>query len=282
MARLPRLVVPGHLHHVIARGNNDQPIVRDDADSRAFLNWLRDAAQQADVAIHAYVLLPNRVQLLATPATAEGLGKMMQALGRHYVPYFNARYARSGSLWEGRFRATVLDADAYFIPCAHLIEQQSVRAGIVTELASYPWSSYAHHVGSRREAWLTDHPAYWALGNTPFDREVAYQQSVDAALPASLVAEIESATHKAWPLGTAEFRRRLGKLTTRRLEPARRGRPRKTAETGESGEQGGAGPVADSAPDSTADRAADRAADPLAPPPPSKPAKPRRRPAGSR
>ena len=228
MARLPRLVVPGHLHHLIARGHNDQTIVRDDEDCRAFVTWLREAAQLSGVAIHAYVLLPNRVQLLATPGDENGLGKMMQSLGRHYVPYFNARHGRSGSLWEGRFRATVLDADAYFLACAQLIEQQAIRAGIVSELSDFPWSSYAHHVGSRREAWLTDHPAYWALGNTPFDREAAYKLRADASLPAELAGEIESATHKAWPLGSEEFRRRLGKLTSRRLEPARRGRPRKT------------------------------------------------------
>ena len=235
MARLPRLVVPGHLHHVIARGNNEQAIVRDDADCRAFLNWLRESAQQAGVAVHAYVLLPSRLQLLVTPGDAEALGRMMQSLGRHYVPYFNARHGRSGSLWEGRFRATVLDADMYFLPCAQLIEQQPVRAGVSSELSGHPWSSYAHHVGAQREAWLTDHPAYWALGNTPFDREAAYQQRAEAGLSAELIAEIESATHKAWPLGSEEFRRRLAKLTSRRLEPARRGRPRKTDQPAERG-----------------------------------------------
>lgn len=230
MARLPRLVVPNHLHHVVARGNNDQPVALDAADCQALLNWLRDSAQQAGVAIHAYVLLPSRLQLLATPATEDSLSKMMQALGRHYVPYFNARHGRSGGLWEGRFRATVLDADTYFIPCAHLIEQQPVEAGIVADPAGYPWSSYAHHAGLRRDAWLTDHPAYWALGNTPFDREASYTQHLETSLPAGLALEIESATRKAWPLGSEEFRRRLAKLTSRRLEPARRGRPRKAAE----------------------------------------------------
>ncbi len=227
MARLPRLVVPGHLHHLIVRGNNDQPMATDDADCRQLLGWLRSAAQQAGVAIHAYVLLPNRLQLLATPADADGLSKMMQSVGRHYVPYFNARYARSGGLWEGRFRATVLEAATYFVPCAQLIERQPVEAGIVSELAAYPSSSHAHPVGLRREAWITDHPAYWALGNTPFDREAAYQQLADAPPAASLVAEIAEATHKSWPLGSDDFRRSLGKLTSRRLEPARRGRPPK-------------------------------------------------------
>lgn len=227
MARLPRLVVRGHLHHLMARGHNDQPIAIDDTDFQTFISILRESAQQSAVAIHAYVLLPNRLQLLVTPSETDSLGKMMQAIGRHYVPYFNARHGRSGGLWEGRFRATVLESDAYFIPCAQLIEQQPSQTGLATELSAYPWSSHAHHVGIRREPWITDHPAYWALGNTPFDREAAYQRLSEVPLSASLVAEIESATHKSWPLGSEAFRRSLGKLTGRRLEPARRGRPRK-------------------------------------------------------
>lgn len=227
MARLPRLEVPGHLHHLVARGHNDQPIAIDEADFQTFLGTLRGAAQQVGVAIHAYVLLPNRLQLLVTPVESGSLGKMMQAIGRHYVPYFNARHGRSGSLWEGRFRATVLESATYFIPCAQLIERQALEAGLVGDLSAYPWSSHAHHAGSRREPWITDHPAYWALGNTPFDREAAYQRLSEIPVPSPLVAEIESATHKSWPLGSEAFRRSLVKLTVRRLEPAKRGRPRK-------------------------------------------------------
>lgn len=227
MARLPRLVVRGHLHHVIARGHNDQPIALDEADFQTFLNCLRESAQQTGVAIHAYVLLPNRTQFLVTPSEAQSLGKMMQAIGRHYVPYFNARHGRSGSLWEGRFRATVLEADTYFIPCAQLIEQQPVQAALVAEPAGYLWSSHAHHAGIRREAWITDHPAYWALGNTPFEREAAYQQQAQTPVSSGLLSEIQTATLKSWPLGSENFRHSLGKLTSRRLEPASRGRPRK-------------------------------------------------------
>ncbi len=229
MARLPRLVVPHHLHHLVARGHSAQPIVHDDADCEAFLRWLRESARAAQVALHAYVLLPSRLHLLATPAGDNGLSRMMQAIGRHYVPYFNARHGRSGALWEGRFRVTVLDADAYFVPCAHLIEYQPVLDALADAPAAYRWSSHAHHVGTSRENWLTDHPAYWALGNTPFEREAVYRQLSEAApMPASREA-IESATHKGWALGSEDFRRRLAKLTERRLVAAKPGRPKKTS-----------------------------------------------------
>lgn len=229
MARLPRLVVPGQLHHLIARGNNDQLVFRDDSDYRAFHGWLREAAQQAGVVLHAYVFLPGRIQLLATPADSLGLSKMMQTLGRHYVPYFNAKYARSGSLWEGRFRATVLDAAAYLIPCSIWIEHQSVLAGLSADMASYLWSSHAHHVGSAKDALVTDHSAYWALGNTPFEREAAYRDLSESPPDNELAQAIEQATWKGWALGSDGFKKQLEKLTERRLLPARRGRPSKAA-----------------------------------------------------
>lgn len=228
MARLPRLVIPGQLHSLIASGHNDQAVFRDDDDFQAFLRWLRDAAAQADVALHAYVLLPNRVQLLATPAHEAALSKMMQAVGRHYVPYFNLKYGRSGSLWEGRFRATVIEARSYFMACSHLIEYQPVLAGLVAEAESYRWSSFAHHIGSRKDALITDHPGYWALGNTPFDREAAYKRSSEFPPSAQQAAIIEQSTQKAWVLGSDNFTRDMEKQTARRLKPARRGRPAKS------------------------------------------------------
>lgn len=227
MARLPRLVVANQLHHVITRGNNEQSVFVDDADCQQFLDWLRDAARQYRVAIHGYLLLPNRVQLLVTPADELGLGKMMQSVGRRYVPYFNARHRRSGSLWEGRFRATVMDADLYFMESLRLLAFLPVKAGLAADIASYPWSSHAHHLGLRKQAWLTDHAAYWQLGNTPFDREIAYQEFCTHEPDRKLAEAIEQATHQGWVLGSPAFKAALAKLTDRRLQPAKRGRPPK-------------------------------------------------------
>lgn len=231
MARLPRLVVAGKLHHVVARGNNEQSVFVDDADRQQFLEWLRDAARQYRVAVHGYVLLPNRVQLLLTPADDLGLGKMMQAVGRRYVPYFNTRHRRSGSLWEGRYRATVLDADAYFMECLRLLDHLPVKAGLAADPVAYAWSSHAHHLGLRRQPWLTDHAVYWKLGNTPFDRETAYQQFSAHEPDRKLADAIDVATHRGWALGSAAFKASLAKLTDRRLQPARRGRPPKATPT---------------------------------------------------
>ncbi|MGH8808586.1 MAG: transposase [Noviherbaspirillum sp.] len=227
MARLPRLVIPNQAHHILQSGNDRQAIFRDADDYAAFLAWLREAARQFKVALHAYALLPNQVHLLVSPSDDTGLSRMMQWVGRHYVPYFNLKYQRSGTLWQGRYKATVIDAEQYFLACSQYIESSPVRAGLVMIPTDYPWSSVAHHVGSRADPLITDHPLYWALGNTPFDREAAYRALLDQGLSANEVHAFDEATVKAWPLGSEKFKILLAKQTNRRVSPAKRGRPAK-------------------------------------------------------
>jgi putative transposase len=225
MARLPRLIVPHQPHHVIQRGNDRQLIFRDADDYRVFLAWQREAAKQFKVAIHAYVLMPNHLHLLATPSDKLGLARMMQWVGRYYVPYFNNKYGRVGTLWQGRYRATVIDSERYFMTCSTYIELNPVRAGMVSSPADYSWSSYAHHVGTRSDPIITDHALYWALGNTPFDREVAYKGLLEQGLGADVVNAVAEATSKGWALGSEKFKARLEKEVQRRVGPAKRGRP---------------------------------------------------------
>ena len=227
MARLPRLIIPHQPHHVIQRGNDRQLIFRDADDHVAFLNWLREAAKSFKVAIHAYVLMPNHLHLLVSPSDASGLGRMMQWIGRHYVPYFNHKYQRMGTLWQGRYKATVIDSEQYFMMCSRYIELNPVRAGIASDPADYPWSSYRHHVGIKPDAWITDHALYWALGNTPFDREAAYRALVDLGLSEQEIATLSQATLKGWALGSEKFKARLERQANRRVSPAKRGRPAK-------------------------------------------------------
>ncbi|HYD94256.1 MAG TPA: transposase [Noviherbaspirillum sp.] len=232
MARLPRLVVPNQPHHIIQTGNDRQTIFRDADDHAAFLVWLRQAAKQSRVAIHAYVLMPDHIHLLASPAEAGGLGQMMQWMGRQYVPYFNGKYQRTGTLWQGRYKATVIESDRYFLMCSRYIETNPVRAGLVALPEEYPWSSIGHHLGIKHDAVITDHSVFWALGNTPFDREASYRAVLDQELGEREVQALTEATLKGWPLGSEQFKARLAKLSNRRVEPARRGRPpKRTAES---------------------------------------------------
>jgi putative transposase len=227
MARLPRLVVPDQPHHIIQRGNDRRVIFRDDDDHRIFLAWLADAARQFKVAIHAYVLMPNHLHLLASPADKDGLSRMMQWVGRHYVPYFNRKYERVGTLYQGRFKATVIDSERYLMTCCRYIELNPVRAALVADPADFPWSSYHHHAGIQANPLVSDHALYWSLGNTPFEREIAYRELVRQGLSSDEVTALTDSTLKGWALGSQQFRATLEKTVQRRVGPARRGRPPK-------------------------------------------------------
>jgi putative transposase len=179
MARRPRQAIAGFPYHVIQRGNNRQAVFLDDVDRRQYLAWLDEAARACGTAVHAYVLMDNHVHLLATPGDGEGLSRTMQAVGRRYVRWFNRRHGRTGTLWEGRFRSSLVEADRYLLACQRYIESNPVRAGRVDAAADWPWSSHRHHVGLALDPLVRTHPTVWALGNTPFDRESAYRRLFD-------------------------------------------------------------------------------------------------------
>lgn len=225
MARLPRLTVAGYPHHVIQRGNNRQPIFVDLQDFETMLALLTDNAQKSGVAVHAYVLMDNHFHLLATPATADGLPQMMQAVGRSYVRYFNDRHGRSGTLWEGRYRSTLIDSERYLLACMAYIDLNPVRAGMVAQPQAWPWSSHAHYLGQRSDKLVTPHALYWSLGNTPFAREAAYAALVHAGIAGADQAALTDATLRGWALGDADFVAELQKKSPRRVTKARPGRP---------------------------------------------------------
>lgn len=227
MARLPRLTLPGYPHHVIQRGNNRQPVFADDADRRYLLQLLETHARELKVAIHAYVLMGNHFHLLATPSTASGLPQLMQAVGRSYVRHFNNRHARTGGLWEGRYRSTLVQAERYLLACMVYIDLNPVRAGIVEEPAQYPWSSHRHYAGVANDRLVTPHPLFWELGNTPFAREQAYGNLVAAGLSRKVQDELGGSTHKGWALGDTAYLEALEREPVRRPAPKAKGRPRK-------------------------------------------------------
>jgi len=225
MARQPRLVLPDQPHHVLQRGNDNQPIFRDDDDHRRFLEFLRESAKFYRVAIHAYVLMPNHVHLLATPGDEDGLAAMMQKVGRLYVPWFNNKYGRSGTLFQGRFRTSVIDANAHFLACVRYIELNPQRNQLAFDPLEYPWSSYAHHAGVRPDPLITDHAKYWELGNTPFQREAAYIELAQQGMSGQELDAINAAVLKGAPLGSHAFMLELERKTKRQILPAKRGRP---------------------------------------------------------
>jgi putative transposase len=175
MARLPRFFVRGLSVHVIQKGNNGTAVFGDHTDYETFLTLLRAAAHEHDVAIHAYVLMTNHFHLIVTPQQCVSLPGMMRTLDGEYVRFFNDKYARTGTLWNGRYRALLLDTESYWLTCLRYIEQNPVRAGMVTSPDEHCWSSYAAHALGRWPAWLSPHPVYLALGKTGDDRQRVYR-----------------------------------------------------------------------------------------------------------
>ncbi len=225
MARLPRLTVPGYPHHVIQRGNNRQPIFVSSGDRQFLLQLLDENARKFDVAIHAYVLMDNHFHLLATPQTAAGLPQMMQAVGRRYVRLFNDSHKRTGTLWEGRYKSTLIQTDRYLLACMAYIDLNPVRADIAALPDEFAWSSYRHYAGLRVDPLITPHALYWQLGNTPFAREAAYVELVRNGISDQEKADLTQSTLRGWVLGEGAFVADLQKLTDRRLSIATAGRP---------------------------------------------------------
>ncbi len=225
MARLPRLTLPGYPHHILQRGNNRQMIFSSDSDRQFLLNLLAENSEKFGVAIHSYVLMSNHFHLLATPGTWDGLPQMMQAVGRRYVRLFNDSHGRSGTLWEGRYKSTVIQSDRYLLACMVYIDLNPVRAGMVQTPEDYPWSSYAHYAGMRADKLITPHPMYWQLGNTPFSREAAYVDLVRLGIATDELRDLTQSVLHGWALGEGKFVIELQGKTQRRVSKASAGRP---------------------------------------------------------
>lgn len=224
MARLPRLTLADLPHHIIQRGNNGGDIFVDAQDRETMLELLREMALGHQIAVHAYVLLPSQFQLLATPRSDDGLPRFMQAVGRRYVRYFNDRHGRSGTLWEGRYRGTVLQA-SWLLPAMVFIDGAPVRAGLVQRPADWPWSSYPHNAGLRNDALIHPHAVFWTLGNTPFARDAAYAAAVEEGLGEEQQERIQGSALRGWALGDAQFIADLQQRTERRVTRQKAGRP---------------------------------------------------------
>ncbi len=230
MARLPRYFVKGVPLHIILRGNNREPIFGKDEDYQFFKESLRDAAKRHDLSAHAYVFMTNHIHLLASPGSEESVPKTMQSVGRRYVQYFNFRYRRTGTLWEGRYRATVVDAEHYLFECMRYIELNPVRAGMVAHPRGYPWSSYRANGEGKADELVSAHALYRRLAREEGERQAAYRELVKGSMDAELVDQIRLCTNKGWALGSARFQLKIERLTERRAAPLPKGRPKRNDE----------------------------------------------------
>jgi len=227
LARAPRLVLADQAHHVIQRGANRQAIFFGDADRRFFLDRLGVALAKEGCALHAYVLMTNHIHLLVTPRSDDGVGRLMQSLGRSYVGHVNRAQGRTGSLWEGRFKSTILDTDRYLMACHHYIEANPLRTAMVAHPREHRWSSWGHNGDGRLDPLIIEHELYRALGDTAADRRQAYRRQFAEGLPAELVETLRDAAQRGWVPGRDKFREQIERALGRRASPPVRGRPPK-------------------------------------------------------
>ena len=225
MARLPRLAVARLPHLVLQRGIDGRAVFADAQDRTVWLAALTEAARANGVAVHAYSLQPDQWLLLATPETSGGLSRCIQDLGRRYVRHFNNRHGRRGPLWEGRYRATVLQPERHLLDAMVLLDLLSTLEGRVGAPSEDTGTAHAHHIGQHQDRLITPHAQFWQLGNTPFAREAAYTERVRAGLDHDTVRRLLDAARSGWALGDEAFVRSLQAQTGRRLSPGRAGRP---------------------------------------------------------
>lgn len=223
MARLPRIGLPGIPQHIIQRGNNRQVCFASDEDFSAYAHWLEEYARKFRVAIHGWVFMTNHVHLLVSPETEDGVSRLMQTLGRHYVRYFNHTYKRTGTLWEGRFKSCVVDAESYLLLCQRYIELNPVRAGMVETPGDYVWSSYrANGLGQPIKLW-SPHYVYEQLGKTVAERAAAYRELFRCHLNSTLLDDIRRASNQGMALGNDRFKQEVERLAGRRVVSLKRG-----------------------------------------------------------
>ena len=225
MARLPRLCPSGIPQHIVQRGNNRQICFASEEDMSAYLSWLNHYTKQFAVQVHAWVLMTNHVHLLVTPTTDTGVSQFMQALGRHYVRYFNHQYRRSGTLWEGRFKSCVVQSEEYLLYCYRYIELNPVRAGMVDRPEEYPWSSYQCNGLGKVSKLCSPHPEYCKLGSTKYEREKAYRRLFDVYVGPNMLKNIRDSVNSGLALGSDRFKAEIEKLHQRRVTVGKSGRP---------------------------------------------------------
>ena len=226
MPRRPRVHLDNVPLHIVQRGHNREPCFFTEEDYQSYLHWLGEALTETECTLHAYVLMTNHVHLLLTPVKAELVPKLVISLGRRYVQYINRTYRRTGTLWDSRYKSSLVQAETYLLTCQRYIEMNPVRAAMVEDPAHYRWSSYRANGLGQPDARLTPHSLYQALGRTSTEQQVAYRALFRAHLDREAIDDIRLALSQNQPLGNERFCVKIEQMTGIRREAKPRGRPR--------------------------------------------------------
>jgi len=226
MPRLRRYVLPGQPQHVIQRGNNRCPIFIADEDYGCFRHYLARACDLHGCHIHAYILITNHIHLLITPDKEDSISQTMQSIGRRYVQYFNHTYQRTGTLWEGRYKATLIDTEAYLLTCSRYIELNPVRANMVAHPADYRWSSFRANAYGEPDPLITAHAVYLAQHHDLDERQKHYQSLFAGQIDSKDIQTIRNAAQLSMPVGSDQFKTQIETALGYAIGHTKRGRPR--------------------------------------------------------
>ena len=237
MPRRPRIHLPGLPIHLVQRGHNREACFFSDDDFLAYLEWLAEALKKSGCTLHAYVLMTNHVHLLLTPPSSAAVSQLVMSLGRRYVQYINRTYHRTGTLWDSRYKSSLVHADDYLLLCQRYIELNPVRARMVDDPAHYRWSSYRANGLGHVDDLLTPHELYLGLDKNMQDRQAAYRALFRPELDNEELTEIRLALSQGQPLGRGRFLDQIERTIGRRCEVRARGRPAKIRPTDETIDQ---------------------------------------------
>ena len=225
MPRRPRIQLDRVPLHIVQRGHNREACFFSEDDYASYLHWLGEALADSDCTLHAYALMTNHVHLLITPKQAALVPRLIMSLGRRYVQYVNRTQGRTGTLWDSRYKASVIHADSYLLTCMRYIELNPVRAGMVEDPAHYRWTSYRQNGLGQTDSRITAHPLYESLGMTSKARQAAYRVLVRSELDAAAIDDIRLALNQNQPLGNSRFYAQIERKLGERREARARGRP---------------------------------------------------------
>ena len=193
-----------------------------------FFDVLKASLKQYDCDLHAYALMTNHFHFLLTPHTVNALSGLMQSIGRRYVRYVNKEYNRSGTLWERRFKSSLIDSERYLMTCYRYIEENPIRAGMVQSIEDYRWSSYHHNALGIVDELITPHPLYNALAQAKEARFLAHKQLFEGRLPVKVIALFNDSAEKGDVLGAEGYHDHIGHLIGRVTAKGQHGGDRKS------------------------------------------------------
>jgi putative transposase len=222
-----RIKLEGLPQYILQRGNNNQPCFFADADYRFYRDCLYDASVKYRCRIHAYVLMEKHVHMLITPESPISIAKCLQSVGRRYVQYINYTYQRTGTLWEGRYKSSLVDVNHYLLACCCYQEAIPVLAGLVDHPAKYPWSSFRYNGLGIKDLLVTQHDHYKALGSTHKEQTLAYHSLYQRQLTRDMIEQITRSVQFGRVIGTEWFKDEMEDRLSRSMRPLKRGRPRK-------------------------------------------------------